>query len=119
MNGTAVYEEASVVTQNKGRVIVMLYEGAVKFLKQALMAIETGDVENKTRLICRAQDIVFELNTVLDMETGGQIAVNLRRLYNFMWRSLGQANASNDTKAIGDVIGLLEELNSGWKTITH
>lgn len=117
MNGTTTYEETSVMTQDRGRLIVMLYDGAIKFLRQAVVACQQGDYEKKGRLICRAQDILFELNTVLDVEAGGQIAQNLRKLYNFMWRHLGQANAAHDLDKIQEVIGLLETLNRGWRAI--
>ncbi|HEV59013.1 MAG TPA: flagellar export chaperone FliS [Phycisphaerales bacterium] len=117
MDRTAAYEETTVMTQDRGRLIVMLYEGAIKFLRQALAACEQGDYEKKGRLICRAQDIIFELNTVLDVEAGGDIAQNLRKLYNFMWRHLGQANAAHDTDKIREVIGLLETLNRGWRAV--
>jgi len=117
MKATATYEESAVMTQDRGRLIVMLYDGAIKFLRQAIMACEQGDHEKKGRLIGRAQDIIFELNTILDVEAGGQIAQNLRKLYNFMWRHLSQANAGNDVGKIREVIGLLETLNAGWRTI--
>ena len=119
MNNTAVYQETTMMTQNKGQVIVMLYDGAIKFLNRAVLSIENQDMAKKANMICRAQDIIFELNTVLDMEAGGAVAQNLRKLYNFMWRRLGQANASNNTSMITEVIGLLQELNSGWKTIAQ
>jgi flagellar secretion chaperone FliS len=55
---------------------------------------------------------------VLDMDGGGEIAQNLRNLYLFMGRQLSQANTRRDPQMIREVIGLLEELNQGWKTIT-
>ena len=118
MNPVQVYEETGVTTQNNGRLVVMMYEGAIKFLKQALAAIETGDFEAKGRNVNKAKDIIFELNTVLDMEAGGEISQNLRKLYNFMWQRLGQANVKFDSSEIDEVISLLEELNRGWKTIS-
>ena len=68
MNQTSVYENAAVTTQNKGRLIIMLYDGAIKFLNQAIHALETGDMEAKGKYIGRAQEIVIELNTILNME---------------------------------------------------
>jgi flagellar protein FliS len=118
MNPVQVYEETGVTTQNNGKLVVMMYEGAIKFLKQALAAIETGDFEAKGRNVNKAKDIIFELNTVLDMEAGGEISQNLRKLYNFMWQRLGQANVKCDSTEISEVISLLEELNRGWKTIS-
>ena len=117
MNGTAVYEETSVVTQNRARLVVMLYDGAIKYLRQALAALDAGDMIRKGQLVCRAQDIIFELNTVLDMESGGEIARNLRALYNFMWRRLSEASVGGDGRKIAEVVGLLEELNRGWRAV--
>jgi flagellar protein FliS len=117
MSGASVYKETAVMTQDKGRLVVMLYEGAIKHLHQAMRAIETNDREKKGKLICKAQDIIFELNTVLDMEAGGEIAGNLRKLYNFMWQHLGQANLKSDSHIVGEVVDLLVELNEGWKAI--
>lgn len=117
MTPTALYEQNAIATQGKGRLIVMLYEGAVKFLKHALNAIENHDYESKGKYIVKAQDIIFELNSVLDMDAGGQIAQNLRKLYNFSWQRLSDANIQNDPQMIQDVIGILSELNKGWKAI--
>jgi len=118
MNPVQVYEETGVTTQNNGRLVVIMYEGAIKFLKQALAAIDSGDFEAKGQSINKAKDIIFELNTVLDMEAGGEISRNLRKLYNFMWQQLGQANLQCDAKCISEIISLLEELNQGWKAIS-
>ena len=119
MNGFNVYQETAISTQNRGRLIVMLYDGAVKFLRQAIEDIGRGDAAAKGRHISKAQDILFELNTVLDMEKGGQIAQNLRSLYNFMQRHLTQANIRKDPHMIREVIDLLEELNQSWRVITR
>jgi flagellar protein FliS len=119
MNGFQTYRETAVTTQNRGRLIVMLYDGAIKFLRQAIQDIRQGDLAAKGTHLARAQDIIFELNTVLDMEKGGQIAQNLRSLYTFMQRHLSQANIRKDTAMIQEVIGMLEELNQSWRAITN
>ena len=119
MNQTSVYENAAVTTQNKGRLIIMLYDGAIKFLNQAIHALETGDMEAKGKYIGRAQEIVIELNTILNMEDGGEISQNLRKLYNFILQHLTQANIKRDTQMILEVINLLKELNTGWKAIAN
>ena len=118
MNGVSAYQEASITTESKGRLIVMLYEGAIKFLKLAISELEAKNYEAKGLYINRAQDIINELNTVLDMEAGGEIAVNLRQLYLFMNRHLSQASIKCDPQMIREVIALLEELNKGWRAIT-
>jgi len=118
MNGFDVYQRTAVTTQNKGRLIVMLYDGAIKFLRQAIRDLEVNDYEAKGRNIGKAQDIIIELNTVLDMDAGGEVAQNLRGLYNFMNRHLSQANVKRDTQMLREVISLLEELNQSWRAIT-
>lgn len=118
MNGFEVYQETAVSTQSRGRLIVMLYDGAIRFLRQAIVALEQKDYEAKGTLITKAMDIIFELNTILDMEQGGQIAQNLRSLYNFMHTHLSEANFKKDPTMIEEVITLLEELNQSWRAIT-
>jgi flagellar protein FliS len=117
MEGISTYQESSISTQSKGRLIVMLYDGAIRFLKLAIMEMEKNNYEAKGRYINKALDIINELNVVLDMNTGGEIAGNLRQLYNFMSNRLSEANIKCDIELVRDVIKLLEELNSGWKAI--
>ena len=118
MNGIDTYQQAAIGTQSRGRLIVLLYDGAIKFLKLAIKELEAGNYAAKGQYLSRAQDIINELNAVLDMEGGGEISQNLRRLYAFMNRRLFQANAKKDPQMIREVITLMEELNRSWKTIT-
>ncbi len=116
-NGFNAYKNNSVTTQTPGQIVVMLYEGAIKFLKGAADAIERKDFAEKGRLMGRALDIISELNAVLNVEAGGEVAQNLRKLYVFMHQHLATASIKKDPKAIRQVIKLLEDLNSGWKQI--
>jgi len=118
MKGIAAYQEAAIATQGRGRLIVLLYDGAIKFLKLAIKEIEVGNHEAKGQYINRAQDIINELNAVLDTKAGGEIAANLRKLYCFMNSRLSEANTKRDPQIIQDVITLMEELNQSWKAIT-
>jgi len=117
MDGISAYKANAVTTQSRGQLIVMLYDGAIKFLKQAIEKIEAGDAEAKGNLISRTVDIINELDTTLNMDTGGEIAQSLRRLYDFMRRHLFSANSRQDLEMIREVISLLEELNEGWRAI--
>jgi len=96
----------------------MLYDGAIKFMRLAIKELEAKDYEAKGRYIDRAQDIINELNAVLDMESGGEIAANMRKLYVFMSKRLSEANVQRDPQMIREVISLMEELNKGWKAIS-
>ena len=117
MNGVAAYQDASITTQSKGRLIVLLYDGAIKFMKLAIKELEANNYEAKGRYICRAQDIINELNAVLNTDAGGEVATNLRGLYCFMNRRLVEANTKRDPQMIREVITLMEELNQSWKAI--
>ena len=117
MKGVKLYQDTSVTTQSNGRIVVLLYEGAIKFLKLAIKEIEASHIESKGQYINKAKDIILELNTVLDMKAGGDIATHLRDLYLFMIKHLDQAHIKQDTQMIEEVITLLEELNQGWKAI--
>ncbi|MBN2513840.1 MAG: flagellar export chaperone FliS [Sedimentisphaerales bacterium] len=119
MNGFNTYQETAITTQSRGRLVVMLYDGAIKFLRQAVQDLQRNDMAAKGNHISKAQDILFELNTVLNMEQGGQVAQNLRSLYTFMHRHLSEANLQKDSRKIQEVIGILEELNQGWRTIAN
>ncbi len=118
MKGLDTYQEVAITTQSRGKLVVMLYDGAIKFLKLAIKELEAGNMTEKWNYIRKALDIIDELNTVLDMEAGGEVAANLRNLYTFMTRHLNSANIKKDPEMIREVIKLLEELNQGWKAIT-
>jgi flagellar protein FliS len=118
MNGIASYQENSVTTQSKGRLIVLLYEGAIKFMKLAIKELEAGNYEAKGQYINRAREIINELNAVLDMQAGGELSGNLRKLYMFMQQRLSDANIKRDPQIIREVITIMEELNQGWKAIS-
>jgi flagellar protein FliS len=118
MKGIESYQQTAITTQSRGRLIVLLYDGAIKFMKLAIQEIEAGNWAAKAQYLSRAQDIIIELTAVLDMEGGGEIAQNLRRLYYYMNRRLFQANAKKDPQMIREVIALMEDLNQSWKTIT-
>jgi len=118
VDGPGAYKENAVLTQSRGRIVVMLYEGAIKFLHQAIQAIEDGDHKAKAGFLGRAMDIIWELDNCLDIEAGGEIAQNLRSLYGFMRRHLLDAAIKRDPQRIRDVIACLEDLNEGWKAVT-
>ena len=117
MDGISSYKENAITTQPRIGLVVLLYEGAVKFLNQAVESIGAARWAEKGQQINKAIEIIHELDACLDMAAGGEIAGNLRSLYTFMVRHLNQANVSRDPEMIREVIELLEELNEGWKAI--
>jgi len=117
MRAIETYRNNRITTQSRGGLIVMLYDGAIKALQRAIAAIGDGDIPLKGEQIGKATDIIIELNSVLDMDAGGEIAQDLRRLYEFMIAHLTEANFQNDQKMLGEVIALLDDLNQSWRAI--
>jgi flagellar protein FliS len=117
MSISETYLETAVSTQNKGRVVVLLYEGAIRFLHQGRIAIQNGNYAQKTTALAKARDIILELNQSLNLEEGGALAQNLRSLYNFLWRYIGQAAIQNNIEMLDKSIHILEDLASAWRKV--
>ena len=118
MQGIKEYQDSAVTTQSKGRLVVLLYDGAIKFMKLAIKELEANNYEAKGQYINKALGIINELNAVLDMNAGGEMASNLRKLYSFMIQHLSEANIKRDPQMIRDVMKLMEELNQSWRAIS-
>ncbi len=113
--GANQYKQTSIKTANPGAILIMLYEAAIKNVKLAAIAIDKKDMANKGVYIGKAHDIINELNNTLNFEVGGEIALNLERLYNFMTEHLVAANIENSKDKLSAVQKILENLLEGWK----
>lgn len=99
------------------RLVQLLLEGAIDRLAAARGHLEQGRIGPKGEALTRAVAIVDTLNAALDLGGGGEIAANLRRLYDYATRRLTEANLANDAAALDEVAGLLREVKSGWDAI--
>jgi flagellar protein FliS len=108
------YQTQSVQTASREKLLLMLYEGAIKFVKKALVALEAKDIAGRGMNIGRAYDIILELNNTLDHRVGGDISKNLEQLYMFMTDRLTQANIRGEAKPLEEVLKILEILYQGW-----
>ena len=111
------YIENMVKTASPAKLVELLYMKAVDVLKEAEEFIERKEYTSANEKIKRAQDIVLELNLSLDVERGGQIAQNLRALYNYMFQRLLDANVKKDVEMVREVRGMLEELLETWREV--
>ncbi len=111
------YKQTQVQTADRGKLVVMLYEGAIKFIDIASenMNFKTYDVVNTN--IQKTLNIIEELQASLDMAQGGQLAERLLSIYEYLTRRLNQANIEKSKEILKEVKGLLEELLTAWKTI--
>ncbi len=117
MHAAQQYQTDSVSTQQRGKLIAMLYEGAVRYLNIAKDKLADGDYALKGVYIGKAQDIVVELNNCLDMEVAPELAGDLRALYNFLCRHLNHANVERSAEKVDDCIRILAELGSAWEEV--
>lgn len=113
------YKEVQVKTANNGKLVLMLYQGIVKFLRLAKKYIEDGNIEAANENLIKAQKIINELSTNLDREKGGEIAGNLFRLYQFMNSQLIRANIKKEIAPIEIVEEMTIELLETWKQIVN
>ncbi|MBM3279153.1 MAG: flagellar export chaperone FliS [Candidatus Handelsmanbacteria bacterium] len=119
-NGYWQYSQVQIKTANKGKLIVMLYQGAIRFMKKALIQLEQKDMEGKGKSLIRAQDVVLELLYALDQDMlakGNELALNLQRLYLYCYRRLIRANVDMDPEAIKEVVALMTSLLEAWEKV--
>jgi len=110
------YKNNSIETADPKELIVMLYEGAVRYLNTAIDNMKnykTYDIANEN--IIKSQNIITELMLSLDMEKGGQIAENLFNLYAYMKKELLEANIEKNTEKAKQVVKYLTELKKTWQ----
>ena len=119
-NGHAkYYQNNQILTAKKSKLILMMYDGAIRFARESINKIRSKDIAGRGAYIRKTQDIILELMNSLDMENGGEIAGNLSRLYLFMNRNLIMANMQGNEKYIEDIIKILMELRDAWDTVVN
>ena len=108
------YKKTQVTTASKETVLLMLFEGAIKFMKKAKTAIEASNIPEKGQNILKAHDIVSELLATLNHEVNPQLANQLESLYNFVTDELVRANIHNKTEHLDAAIKIMTILKEGW-----
>jgi flagellar protein FliS len=116
-NQTAAYRQQSILTAPPGRLVVMLYDGCLRFLHQSAHAMRAGDREQTQTRLRRAEAIIDELTVTLDHTRGGEIAGRLQAIYAFSRRHLVEAAIEQDPRKIEEVSELLSELREAWAEI--
>lgn len=111
---TQQYQQNQILSASPEQILVMLYDGAIRFTRQAMIGIDDGRSSVKVEGISRAMAIITEFANTLDHEVGGEIAANLDGLYCFMIRELTQANLNDDIEKLKVVEGMLVDLRQTW-----
>lgn len=112
-NGYDQYMKSSIMTAPPEELVLMLYNGAMKFLKRAMLHLEDNNLEGCHKAIIRAQDIVIEFMSKVD--TNYEVGKNLLSLYEYMYRRLIEANIKKDMEIMQEVYDMFKELKETWE----
>jgi len=113
------YHKNAISTSSQGRLIIMMYEGSIKFTTMAIKSIDEGDIAGQGKYISKTHDIISELSLALDIEKGGEVALRLESLYQYTLSQLTIANIKSDRKTLENIIKILSPLNNAWEQLFH
>jgi flagellar protein FliS len=108
------YKSTSIQSASREKLLLLMYEGAIKYTKRAIKAAEDKKIAERCENIGRAYDVVMELNNTLDHKIGGPIASQLEQLYMFITEQYTKANLSGATEPLKTSLKILETLYDGW-----
>ena len=111
------YKEVHLASSSPEQTVLMLYDGAIRFLKEAAKEISEKNITAKVRLVEKVEKIIEYLQSCLDKENGGEIAENLYRLYDYMLVRLTEANFYNDVTKLEEIEKLLGTVREGWASV--
>jgi flagellar secretion chaperone FliS len=114
MDARSSYREAAVRGASPVRLVICLYEQAIEDLRQAVIALEKGDIEARTRGINHALMVIAQLQGSLDLERGGDVARNLGRFYNLVRAGLSEAQLKQSTRILEQQISQLATVHEAW-----
>ena len=115
--GAEAYYQTHVQSRSPLELVVMLYDGALRFCDQAAAAMDAGDMTTKAVAMSRAFAILAELQNTLNVKDGGEVALQLDALYAHMNDRLVDANIQRSSAPIRDVMNLLTPLRDAWSQV--
>ncbi|PYS39310.1 MAG: flagellar export chaperone FliS [Acidobacteria bacterium] len=113
------YQEIEANASNGLQLVVMLYDGAIRFLNDASACVKRRDLPGKVLAVDRALAIIGELQATLKMDEGAHISSSLDGLYTYMTQRILDASLRLDPAPFDEVVRLLANLNNGWKEIAQ
>ena len=116
---TREYQKNAVNGSSPLQLVVMLYEGAIRFVRESISAIESKDFDRKRQSIDRAVAIVQHLHGTLDMDRGQKVATDLNRLYGYITTRILEGSAKLETAPLKEVVKLLNVLLAGWEELVN
>jgi flagellar secretion chaperone FliS len=116
-NPFAAYLETKVLSASPVQLVHLAYEGAIEALSDARSHLAGKRIQERVRAITKVQLILTELQNSLDFNQGGDVSIQLGRLYDYMQRRLTEANFKQIEEPLSEVQGLLQTLDEAWKEI--
>ena len=117
MNWNSAYLESRILSASPTELVGILYEHAIVQVGEARRNLACGDVAARAKNIAKAIAIISELQSSLDPQAGGEIAINLERLYEYMIRRLTEGSLQKADRPLAEVGSLLATLEEGWLAI--
>jgi len=114
-NAYAKLQQSSIMTASPQELTLMLYNGAIKFVNQAIKAIEENNSELANNLIIKTEDIILELKLSLNKDY--EISKEFETMYNYIYQRLIDANISKDIQILEEVNRFLREFRDTWKQV--
>ena len=111
------YMRSQVETASPTQLVLMLYDGAIRFLSAGREKMLARQLEQKNTYLVKSQRIISELMSTLDHSQGGSVAANLQRLYAYMLQRIVEGNLHDEPEAISEVIDLLRDLRASWEEV--
>ena len=108
------YSKTNILTASKEKVLLMLYDGSIRFLKAAIAACEQNNPKEKNEKVGRVMDIVIELRSTLRPESAPEICQNLEGLYSFVQERLLKGSVENNPQPLQEALQVLTTLRSAW-----
>lgn len=114
-HGYAAYANNKILTATPGELVLMLYEGAIKFCNLAIDAIEKGEIEKAHTNIVKVENIILEFQTTLNHKY--PVAEDFEKVYTYLQQRLTEANIKKDKEIMNEVLGHLRGMRDTWKEV--
>jgi flagellar protein FliS len=114
-----IYQEVAIQTSSPVQLVVLLYEGAIRFLRESINGIQEKNIDRKRQSIDRAMAVIQHLQSTLDRDRGGDLAVELDRLYVYITSRIMEGSVKLAVAPLEEAIKLLTVLLSGWEEVAR
>lgn len=116
-NPSQQYQIQQIMTASPAMLVFLLYDKAIGCLKEAIRAVEAGEIEARWKANGRAMEIIEHLQVTLNHDAGGKIAQNLDKIYTTLLNELPKVDLKNDPSPARTAITLLEPLRESWRLL--